>query len=562
MDGKATPNFEQASLLCGSVDRLPKDDEASLAKLSLAIDAGWSPFLHDFIARSNGGFSPGRFFGGDDQSMGMFERVHKDFPAMLESWRLLPRLAAAQERNRCRPGTAALASPWLHLAGRQKMWLMRAGPELLAPAKGVKGEGLDGWLMAMALALMPMRLAEKGTAAPGAGPGPEAVIDPFHGYFESAAWSSLSSEKPKLAHRLASLLCCVAGLHGSTAGWQATALARAADLGGRAEPADGWLGAVAAACVAEQLARDEPQRLAPMLACLGSKPLEAEASMFAKWTENRSLSEVLQRIASWPERGLAGKFKTPLDFGSLYDEQALKARRINISVDVSELPLFAMASVFKAPRCWALLESLYGSPFAMSALASHRSKLPSPFDIKERMERHMEAALAGAQGSAGMLRKSLDSEAERARLLLAKLPLPRALMADLLGVEEPQVPEPRPEAVSLEGRFNEEARGFFARACEKAHRKTRAGKPASLELPLAFDWMSMAMMLGARPSFFIGVAPPGSIARACSFMEQAFALGLHECLSGAERAFVEADELAWSTLPRAGAPTARRGPRL
>ena len=556
MDGWASPNFEQASILCRLVDLLSPDDESSLDGLSLAIEAGWSPFLHDFIARSKGGSTTGLFFGHDEQSLGMFKRVHEGFPALIESWRLLPRLGPTQAVASRRPGKDALASPWFNLAGGQKMWLIRFFPELLEPEKILDGEAPERWMMSMAMALMPRQIGA-----------PEPVrsqikLDAYHGYFDSAAWSSLSSAAPKLAHRLAILLCCVAGLHPETAGWQSIAESQAIALGVQGEPAAGTLAAVIAACVAEQLARDEPERLAPMLACLGSKPEEAEALIFAQWTAKPlELQDILDRVSPWGERGLAWLFREPLRFANLFDERALAARHIKLSAGASDWPLFTLASLFKAPRCWKLLASLHETPIAMSALASHRSKLPSPLEINARMERHMAAAQAGSTESAAVLKKNLENEAARARRMLAKLPLPDALMADLLGGGGHGVPESSSEAVALWERFDTEARSLFERSCEQAHRKVKAGRLTFLKLPLAFDWMSMAMRLGARPSFFIGVAPTGSIARACSFMDHAFALGIHDYLGEAECAFVEADELALATLPRAAAPS-RRGSRL
>jgi hypothetical protein len=124
--------------------------------------------------------------------------------------------------------------------------------------------------------------------------------------------------------------------------------------------------------------------------------------------------------------------------------------------------------------------------------------------------------------------------------------LPRALMADLLGSADPGAMTSEAQAVSE--RFDPEAARIFELACAHAHRKIKQGKLTSLALPLAYDWMSMAIQMGAKPSFFRAHAKPGMIASACSFMDHAYTLGIHDGLSESECSFVEADELALATL--------------
>jgi hypothetical protein len=190
-----------------------------MEQLVQAIGSGWSPFLHEFVLRSKGhavDASQSRYFWREPSCIGMFKQIHDTFPALVDTWRLLPRTKPGESWGK--HYKTAGSTPWRGMGHAQKKWLIHTHPDLLAAPKFSTVDDKDCWMMAMAMALMPSPLVY----ALGVEPArvgqhdPEMQRAPFHGYFQSKAWADLVKESASTAQELAVILSCVSGLDGST----------------------------------------------------------------------------------------------------------------------------------------------------------------------------------------------------------------------------------------------------------------------------------------------------------------------------------------------------------
>lgn len=562
---------QRAAHLCAQMEALSRSHTLvgglqAQEQLAGAIKNGWTPFLHDFTERQRG--SGAHLFAERAAHGPLFKMIMDEFPCAEDYFPLLEasewrRIAALRPMS---PTGQDLCTSWHRLGSPQRALLVER--DLLAPSLPATLSNLDiafWWLHAMSQALwLPRSEPHFGEA-------------PFHGFFESSRWGSLSTSQPALANTLAIYLYCLSAAaalaspedHGALA-WMRAA-GEAMPVGSSHILEIARLRMIASWTLEEAVRIDHAEIFMHLVRHLGIDPIAQEKSFFA-------------RMPSTPEECLRHSAHSIKEFSGIRPASPSK----NSSPEASSLakaiaefnnrssgyharplasakefaPLFSACAQLKAEACWDALCAAFPPPLSLMAKPTQTVMVSNMAHIeKHRLLCQRRSLESGAsQSSKTAMAENLAQRAEHARKTISILPFSKEDRKALLAGDS--IAHADLESSEASRLFDPEDIEDFKANNGPALRRALSGKQAALAVVARYPWCAHMLARGASAEFLKTKLPIGSLSAAGDFFTSARLEKNQRSLMGAGgMAAMEQDALALAIgAPLASAPP--RKPRL